>query len=910
MHVDLTRFPKSARGRRRATRWGATILLLFLTLAGVAQAGQAAPTTTISSTQADCLTVGYGAEADHPSADLLLVWQGTPTRAWLVGDEFNVNWNRNTIYLNDVLVGQSIIDNPVTNGTYCDPYPGATKQWEISPALLRQGFNSVRLEAGLRPSGLPDEWGMTNVHLVLEGADLAAPQWVDFTFSSSYDGSQQAAALQAPTGYQPAQPTPLLISAHGWGGDRWSALGDFAAEANAAGWLLAAPDMHGERSAYPLPNSDHPLASRASQRDILDTIQYVRSRYNVDANRIYLSGLSMGGQIALVTAAKNPGLFAAVVDDRGPTDLARWYDESETWRQTYIVQECNGTPDEVPLEYQRRSPLNYARNFSHTPLRIYLATDDTIVRPHHSQDMADAILAAYPGAPVTLTSFVGDHGSSVPGGNASIVQWLGSFVRRAAPAQISAVSDESATLWWATLTQQGATVRWSELAGGLDGEGKLVLTVFDPAGVDLSLDLAALGLSTTSRYVIEDLAVDLAEFSTQSLMPSNSQLSLSLGPGTHRLTIYPGQAPLPMATVTLREGLAGYSGTSDTYLSQWSENSNYGGQDQLLVRSPNTFNALLRFDLSSIPAQALVNGIRGAALSLYIIGDGNGNPLSAQTYRLNRAWGEMQATWLQANAGQPWGQPGANAAPADRQAAPASSRTFQGQGLALGLDVTSLVVDWLSSPASNFGLALRSDSPAVQYNLASSENSAASRRPKLLVVYPLATPTPTATATPTATPTRTATASPTASPSATATPTPTPTATASPTPTATSTATATPSPTATPSLGRIRGQVWLDDNQDQVLNSGEAGLASVTLLLYRSQQLLSQTQSVEDGSYAFDDLPAGQLYTVIQVDRHAYRSSTPNERTVLVSPGSVIQVDFGDFYDPPPVYLPILQRDS
>ena len=169
---------------------------------------------------------------------------------------------------------------------------------------------------------------MTNVHLVLQGDDLVATQVVDFTFTSSYDGTTQPAVLQVPTSYQPIQPTPLLVVVHGWGEDRWGPFSDYGQAANNAGWLLVSPDMHGERSAFPDPPYDHPLASRASQQDILDTIQWVRERYNVDPDRIYMAGRSMGGQIALVTAAKNPGLFAAVVDDRGPTDLRRWYEES------------------------------------------------------------------------------------------------------------------------------------------------------------------------------------------------------------------------------------------------------------------------------------------------------------------------------------------------------------------------------------------------------------------------------------------------------------------------------------------------------------------------------------------------------------------------------------------------------
>ncbi len=326
-----------------------------------------------------------------PKGDMFIIWSGTVSSAKLVGDEFNVG-ARNDIYLNDTFVGQSIIDGAATNGTWCEPRAGSTKEWAIAPSLLRQGFNRVRLTSALQGSGLPDEWGMKNVHLVLQGDDLVATQVVDFTFTSSYDNTSQPAALQAPISYLPTEPTPLLLAIHGWGDNRWAPLNDYGEAANAAGWLLAAPDMHGERSAAPRPPYDHPLASRASQQDILDTIQWVRQRYNVDPNRIYIAGTSMGGQIALVTAAKNPGLFAAVVVDRGPTDLARWYDESEPWRQILIAQEVGGPPGgNLWFEYLRRSPLSFARNFSATPLRLYHATGDTTVLPRHSQDMLNAV---------------------------------------------------------------------------------------------------------------------------------------------------------------------------------------------------------------------------------------------------------------------------------------------------------------------------------------------------------------------------------------------------------------------------------------------------------------------------------------------------------------------------------------
>ena len=852
-------------------------------------AAAAIPQGTVTSTLSDCLWIGYGAD-DVPQADLYVAWSGTLTSAKLVADEFNVG-RLNDIFLNDQLIGQSIIDGSATNGSHCEPNPGATKEWQLNPAVLRQGMNRLRLTTGLRPNGETDEWGVINAHLVLEGPDLIGPQVVDFTFTSTYDGSTQPAVLQIPTGYQPAQATPLLVALHGWGDTRWTALGDYGAEANQAGWLLAAPDMHGETDPYPRPPSEHPLASRASQQDVLDTIQWVQERYNVDASRIYLTGQSLGGQTALVTAAKNQGLFAAVVDDRGPTELAQWYEESPIWRQLLIESEVGGPPDEPTyFEYDRRSPISFAGNLGSTPLRIYHAQQDTVVLPHHSSDMLAAIQGAHPTAPVSLTTFPGDHATPVPGGNASKLQWMAGFTLGQPPAQLEAVTDTSATIWWVRLIQRGSSERWSQLSAELGSNSHITLHVLDISGVDLVIDVGALGQPNT-RFVVEDLAVDQATYSAQALNPVDGKLTLSLSAGAHRLNIYPGQAPLPMATLTLQEGVGGYGGTTDTYLDSWSPSSGYGGAASVKVRSPNTFNGLVRFDLSSVPGQALVTGVRGAALSFYVTARSNNNSATLDAYPLNRPWTENQATWLQAAAGQPWSQPGGNGVPNDRGGAPVDSRLLDNSNYRWGLDLTDTVAGWLASPDSNQGLLLRSDDPSVAYDLASSENANTAQRPKLLLVYPLATATPTPTSTPTRTPT------PTATPTRTATPTNTPTATATPT--------ATPSPT--PVVGGIQGTVWHDRNRNGARDSGEATLAGALVTLRHGGSTLGQVTTTADGSYGFGSLTPGQSYSVEETDPPAFSSTTPNQVVVPIVAGTTAVVDFGDIYTPP-IYLPLVVK--
>ena len=146
-----------------------------------------------------------------------------------------------------------------------------------------------------------------------------------------------------------------------------------------------------------------------------------------------------------------------------------------------MVNELGGPPDEATaFGYDRRSPISYARNFGHTPLRLYHGTEDTTVLPHHSEDMTATIRTAAPAAPVSLVTFPGDHTTPIPGGATGIIQWLSTTVRGTPPTQIEAITDTSTTIWWVDLTQQGTQPRWSEIRGSLGADNTLTLHVGTP----------------------------------------------------------------------------------------------------------------------------------------------------------------------------------------------------------------------------------------------------------------------------------------------------------------------------------------------------------------------------------------------------------------------------------------------
>lgn len=242
--------------------------------------------------------------------------------------------------------------------------------------------------------------------------------------------------------------------------------------------------------------------------------------------------------------------------------------------------------------------------------------------------------------------------------------------------------------------------------------------------------------------------------------------------------------------LTLRQGLQGYAGAQDTFISGWSPEQNYSLSSSLAVRSGDWMASLFRFDCSPIPRDAQ---IQRATLRVYVSSQSNPNIMAASAHMIVRVWDEKRATWVLATADSTWAQPGARALGEDISP-PDDAKTLQSAGTWYEFDITDMVRQWVAHPETNYGVILRGEGPAgVQYNIASSESAGVANRPALAVQFILPTYTPTATATPTPTPTETPTPTVTYTPTATATytPTPTPTDTATPTPTETATPTAT-----------------------------------------------------------------------------------------------------------------------
>ena len=189
-------------------------------------------------------------------------------------------------------------------------------------------------------------------------------------------------------------------------------------------------------------------------------------------------------------------------------------------------------------------------------------------------------------------------------------------------------------------------------------------------------------------------------------------------------------------TLTLQNGLNGYAGCDDTFISTFSASGNYGDSPTMKLRAKHEENLLLEFDLSALNALPPEATVDVAVLSLWCLDQTNGSPIEVNSYRLLKIWKEMEATWTQARAGVNWGQPGAFQIGVDRAAQTATTGIIDRTDMWLHLDWTFLVQQWRDNPGIDHGAVISGTGWAhVTYTFASSENATQSIRPRLTITY-------------------------------------------------------------------------------------------------------------------------------------------------------------------------------
>jgi pimeloyl-ACP methyl ester carboxylesterase len=202
----------------------------------------------------------------------------------------------------------------------------------------------------------------------------------------AHDGVSRTAWLLLPV-TESRRAIPLIISPHGRGvGAGQNALfwGDLPGEGDFA---VINPAGEGRRLHW------YSWGDPGQISDLARMPAIAREHgVNVDPERIYAFGGSMGGQETLLLAALHPRLLAGAAAFDPATDMRRRYFDFAALKDGPVLQrlareEVGGTPWQDPRAYARRSPDHYARRlaFSGVPLQIFWSTRDRIISDQVSE---------------------------------------------------------------------------------------------------------------------------------------------------------------------------------------------------------------------------------------------------------------------------------------------------------------------------------------------------------------------------------------------------------------------------------------------------------------------------------------------------------------------------------------------
>jgi poly(3-hydroxybutyrate) depolymerase len=204
-------------------------------------------------------------------------------------------------------------------------------------------------------------------------------------YRADWDGTLQPYALYVPREYKPGRPGgwPLIVALHGAFSDHRHNLRRVFGLDNRRG----ENDAEASRNELPLPDLQALVVSPFGRGelmgydglggdDVMHVLADVARAYDVDAARISITGLSMGGGGAWQLGLRHPELFAAIAPVCGVTDLTRW-----------IQPQDAGFYDIAALEAE--SPLALADKAVGREVFIFHGAKDTTVPVVQSRRMVE-----------------------------------------------------------------------------------------------------------------------------------------------------------------------------------------------------------------------------------------------------------------------------------------------------------------------------------------------------------------------------------------------------------------------------------------------------------------------------------------------------------------------------------------
>ena len=172
------------------------------------------------------------------------------------------------------------------------------------------------------------------------------------------DGEEFVYALHIPAAYDPTRPWPLLVTLHGANGN--------------ADWIRTWLRCAGARERFVLvapATTRHTWSARQGHSRVLTAIRKVADELNIDPDRVFLDGMSMGGGGAFRLAEHHPDRWAAIGPRCNVPDVRQKRDKtfvtmlSENFRNVPVYWVVGAKDEKIPIEMARaaRAEIEAAR---------------------------------------------------------------------------------------------------------------------------------------------------------------------------------------------------------------------------------------------------------------------------------------------------------------------------------------------------------------------------------------------------------------------------------------------------------------------------------------------------------------------------------------------------------------------
>jgi len=172
------------------------------------------------------------------------------------------------------------------------------------------------------------------------------------------------------------QGRPLLVGLHTWSCHYTQVSSPYAQWCIDNDWVFIYPEFRG-------PNlTPQGCGSELAIEDIVSAVEYACKKEGCDRSRIYLSGVSGGGHMALMIAGRHPEIWAGITAWCGISNVAKWYYETKKAQLVYsqhIEKVCGGEPldgSARKADCLKRSPVTYLHDASDVKLDINAGIHD------------------------------------------------------------------------------------------------------------------------------------------------------------------------------------------------------------------------------------------------------------------------------------------------------------------------------------------------------------------------------------------------------------------------------------------------------------------------------------------------------------------------------------------------------